>query len=215
MEASTSMSKRTKSRPKEKGGKTTTGITCPQGDTLSLVQRADDGDPEAQTEITRMLDEGRGSVDGSILNATAMALRTATAPESWTGREIARRELERRCADLAGPKASGLERALADRLALALGELDYVGAIAIGVKGVTLDQRASIEARYSAANRRAMSAAKTLAMVRRLAAAVPAVAVQVNMAGVTRVSGNRFEGESPAGRDETSGPVRTFPERSA
>ena len=104
----------------------------PDPDLRTLIQRADAGEDQARGEIRTLLSKPRTlATSGALRDAAETALLKASHGESWTAQEVGRRTLAQLRRDLAGPNPSPLERALADRLALALAEVDYIAALAL------------------------------------------------------------------------------------
>lgn len=100
-----------------------------------------------------------------------------------TGRAI--RELR---TSLAGPDATPMERALADRAALCLFDADRLDRRGALLDAILEERNASrpelvehLDRRRSRAHARALAAVRALALVKRLKHATPAVAVQVNV----------------------------------
>jgi hypothetical protein len=181
-----------------------------KAETRALMRRADDGDEEARAELCRRMDHAQPAKleeIGCLARRAEDALLHA-ANRDFVSYEAARRCLEEKRRDLAGPNPTALERALADRLAFALAEADYLAAWRARGGEMSIKQSEHLERRYSAAHARAMSAARTLATVRRLLPGAPTVAVgvQVNM-GHTGASSNVTEGRIRGSEYVTSTPL--------
>lgn len=152
----------------------------------ALLLRADSGDVKAQAELSRRIDDMEQVAPGWIEDEGNLSRRAenallCAANKDFVSYETSRRVLAEKRRELAGPNPSPLERALADRLAFALAETDYLAEWRARGDEMTVAQAEHFERRYSRAHSRSMSAARTLAVVRRLATNMPAVAVQVNM----------------------------------
>jgi hypothetical protein len=161
--------------------------TRPEGaEWAALLARADTGDGAALAEVKAAFDKApetwrrigsgfRRAMEGMVLNTTEGPVR----------QEAARRDLDDLAEDLAGKDAPPLERALAARCALALYELDCLtemAAMAGAAAGLRhLDLIEALDRRRQRAHARAMSATRTLALVRRLNSGRPAVAVGVHV----------------------------------
>lgn len=139
------------------------------------LQRADAGDPEARALLARALDEHPAFLarEGSLALRAEEALLDVTSSANWLLKESRRRMLRAASREIAGPNPSPLEAALAQSAALAFAEVQYLQTLTFR-SGST----EALDKRLSRAHARAMSAAKTLAVVRRLAAPV----VQLNIA---------------------------------
>lgn len=136
------------------------------GQPLALVERADAGDAEAQVAIVKAMDARPELVatDGSFTLRAEEALLDATSAASWSLKEARRRSVRALRDEIAGPKPSALEAALAHSLAMSLVEAEHLTTLAHrGNASEALDRR------RTRAHARAMSAARTLALVRRLA----------------------------------------------
>ena len=152
-----------------------------------LRARANKGDEKAQAELCKRIvvkAAARPSwleETGSVARHAEEVLLDAACGADFVTLQAARAVLATKRRELAGPNPTPLERALADRLALVLTEADLLAARAAAQGELSLEQAAHLERRYARAHSRAMSAARTLAVVRRLAVNMPTVAVQVNM----------------------------------
>ena len=111
--------------------------------------------------------------EGSFAMRTEDALLEATSAASWILTESRRRVFGDVKREIAGVSPNPLEAAIARCVALSLAEVEYLDTLAF--RGELSDQ---FDRRRSRAHARAMSAAKTLATLRRLAIPV----VQVNVA---------------------------------
>lgn len=105
-------------------------------------------------------------------------------PNLFNG-EVVKREILQVAADVAGPNPTALERLLAERIALCHAHLQFLEGHYQNVlrDGGTTEQIEMLLARIDGAQRRELSAIKTLAQVRRLA--LPAV--QITLPGAVQV----------------------------
>lgn len=144
------------------------------GQPLALVERADAGDPAAQAMILAAIEQRPELVatDGSFTLRAEEALLEATSAASWSLKEARRRNLRNLRDEIAGPKPTALEAVLAHSLVMSLLEAEHLTTLAHrGNASEALDRR------RTRAHGRAMSAARTLALVRR--AMLPTVRVSI------------------------------------
>jgi hypothetical protein len=149
----------------------------------ALMRQADDGNKEAQAELCRRMDAKPLAWIEEVGNLTRRAEEALlnAANRGFVSYETARRCLEEKRREFAGPNPTPLEHALADRLAFALAETDYLAAWRARGGEMSITQANHLERRYSGAHARAMSAARTLASVRRLLSGAPSIAVGVQV----------------------------------
>lgn len=136
-----------------------------------------DADPE---EWRRIGDQGR--------RARTALIGAAVGADDLKAQEAASRYIRELRHELAGPNPDPLERALADRAALAFFDADRLDRRAALLDTVLQERDAwkpelvdHMDRRRSRAHARALAAARTLAVVRKLRRDVPAVAVQFNV----------------------------------
>jgi hypothetical protein len=161
-----------------------------------VFDRAFQGDAEAQATITAALDRKPAYVArvGSFMARTEKALLDATSDADWTLRETRTRTLRVMVRDIAGPNPTPLEAALAHCFAMSFTEADHLATVALRARGSTDE----FDRRRTRAHARAMSAARTLATVRRLALPVVQVNVaqrQVNVATAALPNGSVGDGD--------------------
>lgn len=144
------------------------------GQPVALIERADAGDADARAAVLAALDNAAELVaaDGSFTLRAEEALLDATSAASWSLREARRRGLRKLRDEIAGPAPTALEAALAHSLAMSLVEAEHLTTLAHRGNGSE-----ALDRKRTRAHGRAMSAARTLALVRRLA--LPAVRFNV------------------------------------
>jgi hypothetical protein len=150
---------------------------------MDLLTRAREGDEACLPELRALFDraEARGLeiLVGDMAAVAEHALITQSSRTDLVFQEAARRALAVRRRELAGPAPSALEAILAERLAICwLAVHLYEAAYAKLHGSLPLEQDVFHLKRIDAAHHRFLSAARTLAAVRRLA--IPAL--QVNIA---------------------------------
>lgn len=147
-----------------------------------VIERANNDDAEAQACVTAALDRSPEFVAhaGDFMARTEEALVLATSGGDWTLREARTRTLRAMVRQIAGPAPTALEAQLAHCVAMSLVEADNLATEAL--RHGSTDR---LDRRRTRAHARAMSAARTLATVRRLALPV----VQVNLAQQQVVAG--------------------------
>ena len=170
--------------------------TTELGQPSEVIERAEAGDPGARSALASALDQSPAFVarEGSFLRRAEQALLDATSAASWVLRETRRRTLEALLHGIAGPAPTPLEAALAHCVAMSLVEAEHLETLAHRGRGA--DE--ALDRRRSRAHARAMSAARTLATVRRLARPFVQVNVaqqQVNVAGRELHSINATKGQ--------------------
>lgn len=140
-----------------------------------LLERAEAGDEAARATLAAVLAERPAFVaaQGSFLRRAEDALLDATSGGSWLLRQTRRSTLKRLQDGIAGPSPTPIEAELAHCLAMSLVESEHLATLAH--RGNTSD---ALDRRRTRAHARAMSAARTLATVRRLALPM----LQVNLA---------------------------------
>lgn len=136
------------------------------GQPPALVERADAGDAEAQAAIMKAMDARPELIatDGSFTLRAEEALLDATSAASWSLKEARRRSLRALRDEIAGKEPTALEAALAHSLAMSLIEAEHLTTLAHRGNGSE-----ALDRRRTRAHARAMTAARTLALVRRLA----------------------------------------------
>ena len=147
------------------------------------MERAEAGDTTALSELRRVLEQVPSLISqlgGDLAEVAANSIIRGITGEHLASQEVVLRRLDMMRAELAGPNPSAIEKLLVDRIVACLLQTqhaDYMAAeagddlVAIG----DYHQR-----RQDRANRRLLSAVKTLATVRRLA--LP-IRVDLNVAG--------------------------------
>jgi hypothetical protein len=171
-----------------------------------LVERAHGGDGAAREEMIRLVKRARrgsekcvpvvrellkdpAKVDvlgGDLATQAQLALVHAAAGKDLAFREALARKLELLRQELAGPDPTPLERLLVERVVASWLWVHYLEVIAAQALGSPLKWHELYQRRIDHAHRRFLSAIRTLAQVRKLAAPVLQVNIakkQVNIAG--------------------------------
>ena len=160
----------------------------------ALMKRADGGDAEALAAFMQALDKYPAlaqQLGSSWLRSRNRMIEAVVGEGGSVKTAAAERYVTELSQGMVGPCPSTLERAIAARCALALYELDHLTTVVacnLNANSKALDL---LDRRRSRAHSRAMSAARTLAVVRRLLSGAPSVAVgvQVNVAGSPPAAG--------------------------
>lgn len=177
-----------------------------------LLDRAQRGDESTLPVLRELLNQPHMmEACGNLATHTQRALIHKFAGKNLAVQEGVQRKLESLSKELAGPAPTTLERLLVERIAacwLHLHHLEYVYA---SKESMTLELGAYYQRCLSAAQKRYLSAIKTLATVRRLA--LPVLIGQVNIAGkqVNKVAIAGPDGQRPEaspGGPATSGNER-------
>jgi hypothetical protein len=150
---------------------------------VQLIRKAEAGDAKALREVRALAETrlaGLWAEYGNVARTAERTLVNVAAGENVLMREAIARRLEAMREELLGPSPSPLERLLVERVTLCWLQTHYEDAAdAAGLKkGVSWTQSLNQQKRVEGAQRRLLSAVKTLATVRRLALPM----LQVNIA---------------------------------
>jgi len=151
-----------------------------QKEIMALANRAQAGDKSALPPLRRLMEnpEWVDALGGDLAEQTRLALIAKYTGKNLLVKETLTKKLKLMAAELAGPNPSPLERLLVDRVVLCWLHLHYLEATYTNRDSVTLELGAYYQRCISAAQKRYLSAIKTLAVVRKLT--IPMV--QVNIA---------------------------------
>jgi hypothetical protein len=159
---------------------TQTVPTDPQ-ELKKILDRASKGD-ESVLPVVREILKDAGAVDrlgGNLARQAEQSLINTSVGENLSFREALVRKLQLLRAELAGPEATPLERLLAERVAACWLQLHLADSLLAQQEGkLTLRQGEYHQRTRDRAHGRYLSAIRTLALVRKLAAPV----LQVNIA---------------------------------
>jgi hypothetical protein len=176
--------------------KSTEPVLPELADLKKLIERAQRGDETSLPALRRMLLDPT-AVDkfgGDLAEQAEISFVRAAAGDNLLFRESLTRKLELLRAELAGPNPMPLERLLVERIVACWLQLQDADIRYAQAKDLGLKWGAYYQDRMDRAHRRYLSAIKTLAMVRKLAAPVVQVNIakkQINVAGAvpTRADG--------------------------
>jgi hypothetical protein len=137
---------------------------------------------------------------GNLANLAQSALARRISGKDVAIREAVMHKVDALRAELAGPAPTALERLLAERIAACWLHLHHLELVYGGKESMSLELGAYYQRSLSAAQKRYLSAIKTLATVRRLA--LPVLIGQVNIAGkqVNKVAMSAPDAERPGDR---------------
>lgn len=154
---------------------------------MKLVRRAEKGDAQAMSELRETVGhDGAWDSFADMVTATEEAQIKAIAGDNLIFAESLKRQVARLKAELGGPACTPMERLIVDRIAVCWLQTNYADAIyAQGQKDLSIRQGEYYQRRQDRAQRRFLSAIKSLAYVRKLPLAVLQVNIdkQVNIAG--------------------------------
>jgi hypothetical protein len=177
-----------------------------------VLERAQRGDESTLPVLREMLKQPH--MIEACGNLAAHAEHTLI--RKFAGKDLAvsegvRRKLDSLRAELAGPAPTPLERLLVERIAICWLHLHHLEMIYASKESMALELGAYYQRSISAAQKRYLSAIKTLATVRRLA--LPVLIGQVNIAGkqVNKVAMSGPDGQSAA--TSPGGPAASGNER--
>lgn len=148
----------------------------------TLVQKAESGGEEAVPEIRKILDNNPDLawhfINGAGKLAESALLEAFTKDGDLAARGLLRHQLESMRIEVAGHNASPLERLLAERVVVTWFEVQlFTGILAKGLKSGTSTHDEFRQKRLDRAQRRHLSAVKTLAQIRKMGPAL-----QINIA---------------------------------
>jgi len=186
---------------------TNKAIPTDPAELMKLLERAQNGDETTLPilkELVKQSDLLQAFGDLASLAQSALARRIS-------GKDVAIREavmhkVDALRAELAGQAPTALERLLAERIAACWLHLHHLELVYAGKDSMSLELAAYYQRSLSAAQKRYLSAIKTLATVRRLA--LPVLIGQVNIAGkqVNKVAMSAPDAERP-GRSPCAQPM--------
>jgi hypothetical protein len=176
-------------------GKTTTPVEAAktQADNwMALADRAQKGDKSALPAVREMLKDPAfvDIMGGNLARQAQLTLISKVSGQNLLFQESLRRKVELLQAELAGASPTPLERLLVERVVTCWLHLHHLEVIYASKDSMTLDLGIYYQRCLSAAQKRYLSAIKTLALVRKLAVPVLQVNIarrQVNVAGGTVV----------------------------
>lgn len=153
-----------------------------------FLKRAQSGDASTLPVLRKML-ENPATVDqfgGDLGRQAALSLIDAAAGENLAFKEALTRKLELLRAELSGPNPTPLERLLVERIVACWLQVQDADVRYAQAKNLSLEWGDYYQRRMDRANKRYLTAIKTLATVRKLALPVLQVNIarkQVNVAG--------------------------------
>jgi hypothetical protein len=159
-----------------------------------FLERAQSGDETTLPALRELLkDPAALELCGNMAALAERSLIRRAAGKDLTASEGIRLKLDALRAELGGPSPTPLERLLVERIVLCWLHLHHLEASHAGKESMTLQMGAYYQRSLSAAQKRYLSAIKTLAVVRKLALPVLQVNIarrQVNVAGAVVASGD-------------------------
>jgi hypothetical protein len=159
-----------------------------------LIKRAQQGDEKTLPMLQELLKETYlVELCGNIAAHAEQALLRRYSGKDLAVNEGLRRKLDSLRAELAGPTPTPLERLLVERIVTCWLHLHHLEAVYANKESMTLDLGTYYQRSLSSAQKRYLSAIKTLAVVRKLALPVLQVNIarkQVNVAGSCVASGS-------------------------
>lgn len=155
----------------------------------ALLERARRGDQSCLPQLRALFADGkRGSWYVEALGSPPAwlfdSLAKSAAGKDLAVREALERNMERVRRDLEGPDPTPIERLLAERAAICWAEVNLRGTIYEQARDLTIRQAEFHQRRIDAAHRRFLSAVRTLATVRKLAAPSLRINVAKNQVNV-------------------------------
>jgi hypothetical protein len=163
-------------------------------DLLALADRAQKGDKTALPALRELLSDPAlvDVLGGDLARQAQLTLIGKFSGKNLLFKESLTRKLDLMRAELAGTSPTPLERLLVDRVVTCWLHLHHLEMLYAGKESMTLTLGTYYQRCLSAAQKRYLSAIKTLALVRKLALPVLQVNIarkQVNMAGPCAAGG--------------------------
>ena len=155
---------------------------------LALIDRAQKGDKTALPALQELLKEPAlvDALGGDLAKQAQLTLINRFSGQNLMIRESLTRKLDLLREELAGPNVTPLERLLVERVVACGLHLHVLEMMYVGKESMNLELGSYFQRSISSAQKRYLSAIKTLAMVRKLAVPVLQVNIakkQVNVAG--------------------------------
>jgi hypothetical protein len=163
---------------------------APGQETEALMERATKGDESCRPEVQALLADGEYGAallerNGSPLWWIRRTLIAGAAGKNILLQEAITQNIDRMSAELAGPNPTPIERLLAERISICWFIVNRYEDVYANSKGWSLDQASFQHRKIDRAHARFLSAAKTLAQIRKLALPTLQLNIarnQVNMA---------------------------------
>ncbi len=164
----------------------------------NLLKQAQAGDASTLPALRKVLEDPNivNRFGGDLARHAQLTLIDKFSGKNLLVQEALRRKLDILRDELAGPTSTPLERLLVDRIVTCWLHLHHLEMLYAGKESMTLEVGAYYQRTLSAAQKRYLSAIKTLALVRKLAVPVLQVNIarkQVNVAGACPVDQGKSE----------------------